>query len=100
MLTLVVGSCGLEVARARWIKGSQRSLRDVWSEHMLDTMPLVLILTFTLVPSISTRIFKTFLCDRFEFSDDPQGQGTFRLYLHDDLSVRCDDSLSYQVPHI
>jgi hypothetical protein len=48
-------------------------------------LPLVLALTFLLVPSTSTRIFETFLCDRIEFRT-----GEVRRYLRNDLSLDCD----------
>ena len=48
-------------------------------------VPLTLGLTFLLVPSTSTRIFKTFLCDRIEYDSFE-----IRRYLHDDLATSCD----------
>ena len=48
-------------------------------------LPVTLIVTFVLVPSTSTRLFKTFLCDKIEF-----GVGEQRRYLHDDLSLNCN----------
>eukprot|EP00966_Prymnesium_polylepis_P272561 6296925-Prymnesium_polylepis.1 len=48
-------------------------------------LPLTLALTFITVPSVSTRIFKTFLCDRFEYKEGEQLR-----YLHDDLGESCD----------
>jgi hypothetical protein len=50
-----------------------------------QTLPLTLLLTFLVVPSTSTRIFKTFLCDRIEYDE-----GETRRYLHDDLTLDCD----------
>lgn len=47
-------------------------------------LPLTLTLTFVLVPSTATRIFKTFLCVPFEYD----ATSTLR-YLHDDLSLLC-----------
>ncbi|KAL1499340.1 hypothetical protein AB1Y20_011547 [Prymnesium parvum] len=49
------------------------------------TLPLLLIVTFLLVPSTSTRIFNTFLCVPFEYTPTET-----RRYLHDDLSLDCD----------
>ena len=50
------------------------------------TLPLTLVLTFILVPSQATRIFKAFLCEPFPTDDN----GGTRRFLHDDLSVDCD----------
>eukprot|EP00966_Prymnesium_polylepis_P301543 6967154-Prymnesium_polylepis.1 len=50
----------------------------------------MLILTFVLVPSTSMRIFKTFLCDPFEYNAN-----VTRRYLHEDLSLDCE-SHEYQ----
>ena len=48
-------------------------------------LPLTLGLTFLLVPGTSTRIFKSFLCETFEYGD-----GEVRRYLYADLALRCD----------
>ena len=51
-------------------------------------VPLVLGVTFLVTPSVSTRIFKTFLCASFRYSgDDDEGS---RRYLYADLSISCD----------
>eukprot|EP00966_Prymnesium_polylepis_P018379 423117-Prymnesium_polylepis.1 len=50
-------------------------------------LPLVLVVTFVLVPSTSTRIFKTYLCDAIEYDG---GSGETRRYLYDDLTTSCD----------
>ena len=52
-------------------------------------LPLTLIMTFILVPSTSTRIFKTFLCVPFEFDHAANEK---RRYLHDDLSLSCSSA--------
>ena len=52
----------------------------------------MLILTFVLVPGTSTRILKTFLCERFQYSDEPDAT---RRYLQSDLSMRCDSGQWY-----
>jgi hypothetical protein len=49
-------------------------------------LPVVLIVTFVLVPSTSTLIFKTFLCYSIEY--DPS-LGDIN-YLQDDVALRCD----------
>jgi hypothetical protein len=53
------------------------------------TLPLTLVLTFLLVPSTATRVFKTFLCDPFLYNSQA---GETRRYLHDDLSLSCSSS--------
>eukprot|EP00966_Prymnesium_polylepis_P229102 5301713-Prymnesium_polylepis.4 len=46
------------------------------------SLPLTLGITFILVPSTATLIFKTFLCDPFEFNPSE-----VRRYLHEDLAL-------------
>jgi hypothetical protein len=48
-------------------------------------LPLTTGLTFVLVPSTSTRIFKTFLCDPIQYDD-----AVTQHFLHVDLSLNCD----------
>ena len=50
-------------------------------------LPLTLVLTFVIVPSTATRIFKTFQCDRIEYDET---SGAARRYLADDLALDCD----------
>ena len=45
----------------------------------------ILLTTFIMVPSTATRVFKTFMCDAFEYDST-----LTRHYLHDDLSLNCD----------
>ena len=52
---------------------------------MARTLPLALGLTFLVVPSTSTRIFRAFLCETFQYD----GDSTHR-YLHTDLTLSCD----------
>ena len=52
-------------------------------------LPLTSLLTFILVPSIATRIFKTFLCDRFEY-DFVNGTVQNQRYMQDDLAISCE----------
>ena len=52
-----------------------------------NTLPLTLVLTFVLVPSTATRIFKTFLCEVFEYDHE---EGVSHRFLHDDLALSCD----------
>ena len=78
---------GLELARDRWRKAlvKPRALRAVALAALQHTLPLALLLSFILVPSISTRVFKTFLCDPIEYAS-----GDVRRYLHADLTLSCD----------
>eukprot|EP00966_Prymnesium_polylepis_P108484 2511345-Prymnesium_polylepis.1 len=48
-------------------------------------LPLVLGLTFLVVPSVSMRIFRTFLCEPIKYSE-----GEVRRYLKADLTLSCD----------
>ena len=49
-------------------------------------LPLMLTLTFLVVPSVSTRIFRTFLCEPITYGD-----GEVRRYLRADLRLSCDN---------
>lgn len=60
-----------------------RGKRAAVQAGMERALPFTLIITFLMVPSTSTRIFKTFLCDPFEYDE---GNTTMR-YLHDDLDL-------------
>jgi hypothetical protein len=59
--------------RASMLKGLQR------------TLPLALVVTFILVPSTATRIFKTFKCERIKYDET-----NYRRYLREDMSLSCD----------
>eukprot|EP00966_Prymnesium_polylepis_P269864 6234160-Prymnesium_polylepis.1 len=48
-------------------------------------LPVTLGLTFLVVPSTSTRIFRAFLCETFQYDED-----TKRRYLYADLTLSCD----------
>jgi hypothetical protein len=91
-----------------------RSTRDVVSAGLQHILPITLVMTFILVPSTATRIFKTFLCVPIQYSDvvthrcAPSESRTclslasfpcspHRVVvtvgvadLHDDLSLSCD----------
>ena len=49
-------------------------------------IPLTTVVTYLLVPGTATHIFKTFLCDPFEYDT---AAGTTRRYLHEDLTLSC-----------
>jgi hypothetical protein len=48
-------------------------------------VPLTLGLTFLVLPSTSTRIFRAFLCETFEYDGH-----TSRRYLYADLTLSCN----------
>ena len=48
-------------------------------------LPLTLGLTFLVLPSTSTRIFRAFLCETFEYDE-----GVSQRYLYADLTLSCD----------
>jgi hypothetical protein len=61
-----------EIARDTWQKASNRimilrSRRAAVLVGLQHTLPLALLLSFLLVPSTSTRLFKTFLCEPIEY---------------------------------
>jgi hypothetical protein len=90
VLLLVVAAClvGQELARTRWRRNSARiSLGNSSAvcSGLRSALPLVLVTTFVLVPSVATRIFRSFLCDAVEY--DPSD---VRRYLRDDLDLSCD----------
>lgn len=62
------------------------------------TLPLTLVITFALVPSTATLIFRTLLCDPYEYVEPLAIAGqtpSIRRYLQGDLTVDCD-SAEYQ----
>ena len=94
ILCAVTGSVFREVARDRLKRNSRlvttrSSFRSVVLAGLQRTLPLILTVTFLMVPSTSTRIFKTFMCDSVEYR---RRENPIR-YLHEDLSLRCDSSL-------
>ena len=67
-----------------------RATRVAIKAGLERALPFMLIVTFVVVPSTGTRIFKTFLCDSFAIDET-----TSKLYLQEDLSLACD-SPEYQ----
>jgi len=65
--------------------GVPRNPLDIVRGALQRVLPLTLGVTFLLVPGTSTRIFKSFLCETFEF-----GGGEVRRYLYADLTLRCE----------
>jgi len=83
---------GWEVAlanRNQGKKGIRRRCRSNGAIHLglQRALTLSLVITFVVLPSTTTRIFKTFLCTPFEYN---AADGQFRRYLRDDLTMDCD----------
>ena len=86
VLFVAVGSVSFDLAR-RFSKQGHSSIRSAVQGALWRTLPLVLVLTFILVPSTSSRIFSAFQCDSFAY-DDASGQT--REFLRADYSLDCD----------
>ena len=84
LLASAVCSVGFESFRAR-SKACAARLRVGTRAGLLRILPLTLLVTFLLLPSITMRIFNTFLCDAIPFDE----HGEVRRYLHDDLRLSC-----------
>jgi hypothetical protein len=84
-----VALVGLELRRS-YLKNADslesRSRRAAVRRGLQNALPLTTVLTFIMVPSTSTKVFKTFLCDRIEYQ---MGESE-RKYLHDDLALSCE----------
>jgi hypothetical protein len=90
LLGVAIASVGREFAQRHIRK--KLSLREHWRaipatllEGLQRTLPVMLVVTFLLVPVIAMHIFKTFLCDPFEYAPN-----VTRRYLHDALDLDCD----------
>jgi len=66
-------------------RDDQTLVRGALTAGLQRVLPLALSLTFLVLPSTSTRIFRAFLCETFEFDE-----GTSRRYLYADLTLSCD----------
>eukprot|EP00966_Prymnesium_polylepis_P026096 601619-Prymnesium_polylepis.1 len=92
ILFLLIGAGGIvgwELLRAHFnsrspASTSHSSTRTALYAGLQRSLPLTLMMTFLLVPSTATQIFKTFLCDSIEYDESET-----RRYLHDDLSLQC-----------
>ena len=84
VLMTTVGGVAWELAH---LPRAKRNASTALVRGLQRTLPLVLVLSFTLLPSQSTRILRTFLCDRFRFDDRT---GATKRYLQDDYSLSCD----------
>ena len=104
---LLIGSCwpivllllaaaarvGWELVHDFWRKkrlalAAPRGTRGAVLAGLHRVLPLTLVVTFVMVPSTSTRIFKTFLCSSIEYDDNAAVAP--RRYLQDALELRCD----------
>ena len=64
----------------------QTSPAALAASGLRSALPAGLFLSFLLLPSISSLIFRSFLCDAFVYND---ATGTTRSYLHSDYSMEC-----------
>jgi len=88
ILALAAGFTGWEVWQGCQLQSGRSSLRPacaVAKAGLQHVLPLALGLTFLVLPSTSTRIFRTFSCERIEYGDDEM-----RRYLAADLALSCD----------
>ena len=99
MLAAAAGCVGSELAQASRKRDStlvaSHRYRAAVLAGLQRVLPLTLVITFALVPSSATRIFGTFLCDEYQFSDPMQStsgpsQHKTRRYLQSDRNLRCD----------
>ena len=91
LLLVALGFVGQEFVRDCLTKTDdrimQRTRLAVMGTGLQRSLPFALVVTFVLVPSIATRIFRTFLCDPFEYDHTTH---QVRRFLHDDLMLSCD----------
>jgi len=82
-----VGFVGWELLLARR-RGDSIAARIVVLAGLQRILPFALGLTFLVLPSTSSRLFKTFRCDPFEYD----GNGERHYYMHAALDVSCDSA--------
>jgi hypothetical protein len=90
----VIASRGTRRAAVRVLKPRHLTRRAAVTSGLRKALPLTLLITFILVPSTATTIFKTFLCIPFQYSYSDKDQVgvddmSVRRYMFDDVSVRC-----------
>jgi len=85
-------SCGRSMLRFSAQEIGARRIGAAIRSGCQQALPFTLALTFLVVPSTSTRIFRTFLCDSFGYDDST---GEMRRYLQADMMLQCDDSGRY-----
>jgi hypothetical protein len=92
VLAAAAGSIVVELIRERRTDPelvAPRGRRAAVQAGLQRTLPMMLVLTFVLVPSTATLIFKSFLCDTLSFANTGTNTET-RRYLQMDLHVQCD----------
>jgi hypothetical protein len=65
-------------------------IRSAIRSGLQRTLPMILVVTFLLVPSTATHIFRTFQCDSFEVD---AASGLKKRYLRDDLNLDCSTDM-------
>ena len=108
LLIVAMIHIGWEIAlTARRTRGALQirpAIRTIVGIGLHRTVHFILVLTFCLVPSTATQIFKTFLCDRFEHvaaatveaspnatvAARQRSEPIYRRYLHDGALARVD----------
>jgi hypothetical protein len=93
VLVLVLGIGFIAREAVKDYHSTSRSTQSAVHRGLQCTVPWILIVSFVMVPSTSTYIFKTFLCDRIEYEP-----GEERRYLQNDLTLSCD-SQQYSVAY-
>ena len=88
----MIGSTVVECARRGW---SQRNL----VAGGLASIPVALVTSFILVPSVSNSIFQSWLCVDYLFDGRDQTSVTRQAYLSGDLQVRCSGGGNRNVEH-
>jgi hypothetical protein len=64
-------------------------VRSAFSNGLLATIPVALLATFAIVPSVSARIFQAWNCEGFSYSPTEE-----HYFMRKDLSIRCYTSES------
>eukprot|EP00966_Prymnesium_polylepis_P119905 2770761-Prymnesium_polylepis.1 len=85
ILSSAVCLIGAELVIRRSADRTLVAARAAVTAGLQRVLPPTLGLTFLVVPSTSTRIFRAFLCETFEYNED-----TSRRYLYADLTLSCD----------
>lgn len=92
MFILLIGGWLYDLAMLKW----RREPVIKPFRGLLKTLPLVLFVSFSLCPTVSTSIFQAWSCDTFV---EHSREGTSRQYLRNDLSVRCSDAFYTDETH-
>ena len=93
LLLCATGSIVFEMSKHWLLRTSEEHraasdrMRDAVRSGLQHALPPFLGLTFLVVPSTSTRIFRAFLCDAIQYSE-----AETRRYLHADLALSCSST--------